>query len=383
MEFRDLKSQYKKYKTQIDEAVQKVMLNANYINGKEVRDLEKRLAEYVGVKHCISCANGTEAMTMVLMAWDIKEGDAVFVPDFTFFSTAEVVAARGATPVFVDVDNRTFNIDPLVLESAINQVRSEGKLIPRAIIPVDLYGLPADYPAIEKIANKYNLLVLEDGAQGFGGSIVGKRVCSFGHIATTSFFPAKPLGCYGDGGAVFTNDNDLAELISSYKVHGKGTSKYDNVRVGLNSRLDTIQAAILNVKLDAFIEHELDDVNRIYIMYNQYLNNIVEVPFIPDQYISSFAQYTIKLNNRKQRDLLIEYLKDHNIPSMVYYSKPMHRQSAFRNLGFQDEYFPVTNHHCDTVLSLPMHPYLTDEEIKKVCMCIEDFFRQHIFQIQT
>ena len=282
IEFRDLKAQYNKYKTEIDSGIQEVLNNANFIGGKEVGILEQRLAEYVGVRHCITCANGTEAMTLVMMAWDIKEGDAVFVPDFTFFSTGEVVSYCGATPIFVDVDRDTFNIDPVKLEKAIQKVIAEGKLTPKVIIPVDLFGLPAYYDEIDKIASKYNLKVLEDGAQGFGGSINGKRACSFGDVATTSFFPAKPLGCYGDGGSIFTDNDELAELIGSLKVHGKGENKYDNVRIGVNSRLDTIQAAILNVKLTAFIEHELDDVNRVYRLYTEKLKEFVETPVIPE-----------------------------------------------------------------------------------------------------
>jgi len=255
MQLRDLNLQYRKYKAEINSAIQKVLDQANFIGGREVEELEMQLADYVDVKHCITCANGTEAMTLVLMSWGVIEGDAVFVPDFTFFSTAEVVSFRGATPVFVDVDRETFNLDPVKLERAIRKVMVEGRLNPKAIIPVDLFGLPADYPNLNKIARKYNLFILEDGAQGFGGSIGGQKSCSFGEAATTSFFPAKPLGCYGDGGALFTNSDHLAQVVRSLKVHGKGDHKYDNVRIGLNSRLDTVQAAILKVKLKAFISH--------------------------------------------------------------------------------------------------------------------------------
>ncbi|NMB40786.1 MAG: DegT/DnrJ/EryC1/StrS aminotransferase family protein [Firmicutes bacterium] len=366
MQFRDLKAQYQRYRNEINAAIQKVLTSARFIGGSEVDELEKLLAEYVGVKHCITCANGTEAMTLVLMAWGITAGDAVFVPDFTFFSTGEVVSFRGATPVFVDVDRDTFNIDPLKLEKAVQKTAKEGKLIPKAIIPVDLFGLPANYPEIEKIADKYNLLILEDGAQGMGGSINGKRACSFGHAATTSFFPAKPLGCYGDGGAVFTNDDALAKLIQSLKVHGKGESKYDNIRIGVNSRLDALQAAVLKVKLKAFIKHELDDVNRIFQLYNERLDGLVEIPIIPEGYYSSFAQYTIKLKNKKQRDKLQAQLKEQGIPSMIYYIKPMHKQKAFANLEHDEKDFTVTNELCNTVLSLPMHPYLRIEDVEKV-----------------
>lgn len=373
MEFRDLKTQYQKYKHEIDTAIQKVVTETNFIGGNEVKELEQQLADYVGVKHCISCANGTEAMTLVMMSWGIKEGDAVFIPDFTFFSTGEIVSFLGATPVFVDVDRETFNIDTFKLEEAIIKTIEEGKLTPKVIIPVDLFGLPANFPEIERIAKKHDLLVLEDGAQGFGGNIDGKRACSFGDAATTSFFPAKPLGCYGDGGAIFTNDDKLAELLKSLKVHGKGENKYDNVRIGVNSRLDTIQAAVLQVKLKAFIDHEVEDVNRVFNLYNERLNGMVEIPFIPDGFYSSFAQYTIKLKSNEQRNGLQTKLKEHDIPSMIYYVKPMHKQDAFSHLDFNDQDFEITNKLCDTVLSLPMHPYLSEEDVEIVCNVIKEF----------
>lgn len=376
MEFRDLKAQYQKYKDDINDSIQQVLNKANFIGGNEVYELEEQLAEFVGVKNCITCANGTEAMTLVMLAWGIGEGDAVFVPDFTFFSTGEVVSFRGATPVFVDVDRNTFNIDPVKLEHAIVKTMEEGKLNPKAIIPVDLFGLPANHYEIDRISKKYHLLVLEDGAQGFGGHINGKRACSFGDAATTSFFPAKPLGCYGDGGAIFTNDDELANLLKSLKIHGKGEDKYDNVRIGLNSRLDTIQAAILKVKLKAFIEHELEDVNRVGHLYNEKLKDIVETPYIPDGFYSSFAQYTIKLKNKNQREGLQKFLKEHEIPSMVYYVKPMHKQEAFSYLNFNDEDYAATNELCDIVLSLPMHPYLCEADIQKICDVIKHYFEQ-------
>jgi dTDP-4-amino-4,6-dideoxygalactose transaminase len=375
MEFRDLKAQYDKYKNEIDSAIQEVLNNTNFIGGKEVNTLEQRLAEYVGVKNCITCANGTEAMTLLMMAWDIKEGDAVFVPDFTFFSTGEIVSFRGATPIFVDVDKDTFNIDTVKLEKAINKVLEEGKLTPKVIIPVDLFGLPADHIEIERIAKEYNLRVLEDAAQGFGGSINDKKACSFGDAATTSFFPAKPLGCYGDGGAIFTNDDELAKLLNSLKIHGKGDNKYDNVRIGVNSRLDSIQAAVLNVKMTAFIEHELEDVNRVYRLYTEKLKGVVETPIIPDGYVSSFAQYTIKLNSKEERDSLQAKLKQEGIPSMVYYVKPMHRQGAFAEYLYDECDFEVTNMLCETVLSLPMHPYLNEYDVNIIMKIIKSHMR--------
>lgn len=374
MEFRDLKAQYKKYEKEIDESIKNVLLDSTFIGGKPVLDLEKRLADYVGVKHCISCANGTDAMTLLMLAWDIQENDAVFVPDFTFFSTGEVVALEKAVPIFVDVEEDSFNMDPKKLEAAIIKVINEGKLNPKVIIPVDLYGLPANYPEIEKIAKKYNLKVLEDGAQGFGGSLNGQKACSFGDAAITSFFPAKPLGCYGDGGAIFTNDDALAELLNSLKVHGQGESKYDNVRVGLNSRLDTIQAAILDVKLTAFINHELADVNKVYDLYTERLKDVVKTPIIPKGYYSSFAQYTITLKNKEERDSLQAYLAKKEIPSMIYYIKPMHSQKAFLQHTYNEDDFKVTNKLVDTVLSLPMHPYLSEAEITLVSNTIKEFF---------
>lgn len=370
MEFRDLKAQYRRYKKEIDAAIQRVLSGANFIGGKEVAELEEQLAAYVDVKHCITCANGTEAMALVLMAWGIGEGDAVFVPDFTFFSTGEVVSYRGAAPIFVDVDRDTFNLDPLKLEEAIQKTAQASKLTPKVIIPVDLFGLPANYSAIEIIAEKYNLLVLEDGAQGMGGSIDGKKACAFGEAAATSFFPAKPLGCYGDGGAIFTGDDRLAELLRSLKFHGKGANKYDNIRVGVNSRLDAIQAAILKVKLKAFIEHELDEVNSIYRLYNKGLKGAVETPLVPEGYCSSFAQYTIKLKNKEQRDNLQSELKKRGIPSMIYYIKPMHKQGAFSDLEYDDKDFEVANELCDIVLSLPLHPYLSVKDVDLIISSI-------------
>ncbi len=371
MEFRDLKAQYLKYKFEIDRAIQDVLLEGHFIGGKQVGQLEERLAQYCHVKHCISCANGTEAMTILMMAWGIKETDAIFIPDFTFFSTGDIVSFRNATPVFVDVDARTFNIDPIALEKQINKVIQEGRLIPKVIIPVDLFGLPAQHDEIQRIAKKYNMLVLEDAAQGFGGMINQKVACSFGDAATTSFFPAKPLGAYGDGGAIFTNDDDLAHLLKSLKVHGKGSDKYDNVRIGLNSRLDTIQAAILNVKLNALIKHELTDINQVYAWYTEELKDVVETPYIPDGYYSSFAQYTIKLKSKNERELVQKALAEKDIPSLVYYTKTMHKQGAFAYLKPNDADYPVSNRLVDTVLSLPMHPYLSIEDVLSVCSIIK------------
>lgn len=376
MQFRDLQKQYQVLKKNMDEEIQQVLTQANFISGAQVSELEQMLADYVGVKHCITCANGTDALSLALMVWNIGPGDAVFVPDFTFFSTGEVVAARGAVPVFVDVDTDTFNMDADSLEKAILKVQEEGKLKPRVIAPVDLFGCPADYDRILPIAKKYSLLVLEDAAQGFGGSLHGKKNCRFGDISTTSFFPAKPLGCYGDGGAVFTDNDEWARLLKSYRIHGKGDNKYDNVRIGLNSRLDTLQAAILKVKLKAFADHELTDVNTVADKYTEKLRNIVKVPEIPEGYYSSWAQYTIQLKDEKQRDGLQAYLKEKNIPSMIYYPKAMHRQEAFAGLDTQKVALNFTETLCRTVLSLPIHPYMEDVEIGEVCEAVVAFMKK-------
>lgn len=372
MEFRDLKRQYQVLKPQMDAAMLEVAENCNFISGKQVTELEQQLAEYVGVKHCVTCGNGTDALTLVMMAWDIKAGDAVFVPTFTFFASAEVVAFEGATPVFVDVDERTFNVDPVKLEEAIEQVKKEGKLNPRAVIAVDLFGQPADYTKIEEICKKHGLLLLEDGAQGFGGKIGDRTACSFGDAAATSFFPAKPLGCYGDGGAVFTNDDEMADYMSSIRVHGKSPAdKYDNLRIGLNSRLDTIQAAVLKVKLQAFKDHELESVNRAAKLYDEYLGNVVKTPVVPEGFYSSWAQYTLILDSKEQRTHLQKELKEQGIPTMVYYPKPMHLQGAFADLGYKKGNFPVAESLCERVLSLPMHPYLNEEDIRFVANAVK------------
>lgn len=362
MQFIDLSAQYKHLKSKIDKRIQEVLEHGIYIMGPEVKELEEKLAEYVGVKHVITCANGTDALTLAMKAFDIKTGDAVFCPTFTFFATAEVIAYEGATPVFVDSDEDTFNICPNNLELQIKKVITEGKLKPKAIIAVDLFGLPANYSKIQKIADKYNLKLVEDAAQGFGGSINGKRAGSFGDIGTTSFFPAKPLGCYGDGGAVFTNNDEYAELLRSIRIHGKGSDKYDNVRIGMNSRLDTIQAAILLEKLVAF-PAELINRNHAANNYQKILSDKYQTPKVPEGYLSSWAQYTLKSENR---DAVMAAYKEQGIPTMIYYGTCMHQQTVFKELGYREGDFPIAEKLANQVFSLPMHGYLGDSEIQSI-----------------
>lgn len=376
MEFRDLKKQYEVLKLEIDAAISEVLHTAHFISGPWVRELEQELAEYVGVKHCITCANGTDALTLALMAWGIGSGDAVFVPDFTFFSSGECPAYTGATPIYVDVERDTYNIDPFKLETAILKVKAEGKYVPKVVVAVDLFGQSADYLRIRPICEKYGLLLLEDGAQGFGGSINGRMACSFGDISTTSFFPAKPLGCYGDGGAVFTDRDEWADLIRSLSVHGKsGNDKYDNIRIGVNSRLDSIQAAVLQVKLKAFREYELEAVNRVAEYYTAALQGSeFIIPTTKKGFISSWAQYTIQLPKRVDRASLQAKMKERSIPTMVYYRKPMHVQGAFCDTDSSVADCPITEQLCETVLSLPMHPYLTKETIVGVMDSLKKMF---------
>lgn len=366
MEFRDLKRQYQLHKKEIDRAIQSVLGQADFINGHQVGQLEAELAGYVNVKHCITCANGTDALQLALMAWEIGKGDAVFVPDFTFFSSGEVVPMVGATPVFVDIDADTYNISPERLEQAIQYVIQQTDLNPKVIIAVDLFGQPADYGHIRQIADKYHLLILEDAAQGFGGSIDGKKACSFGDISTTSFFPAKPLGCYGDGGALFTDNDKWAKLLSSYRVHGKGDDKYDNVRVGMNSRLDTLQAAVLIEKLK-FFDEEIEKCHEMASLYTQLLQDIVQTPLILPNMWSNWAQYTIRLKNEEQRTSVIRKMQEIRIPTAIYYKIPMHLQKAFGTCVSKKLDYSVSLMVSKTCLSLPMHSYLERETIVNIC----------------
>lgn len=371
MQFRDLGAQYKALKPEIDAGIEDVINSSAFILGKPVAELEDDLAMYVGRKHCVSCASGTDALQLGLMIWGIGPGDAVFTSDFTYFASAGTTSILGATPILVDIDLSTFNMDPTALEKQIERVIAEGKLTPKAIVPVDLFGQPADYDRILPIAEKYGLKVLEDAAQGFGGSIRGKMAGSFGDLSATSFFPAKPLGCYGDGGAIFTDDDEIDARLRSLRAQGKSpTDKYDNREIGINSRLDTIQAAILIPKFKAFVEYELDSVNQIAGWYNERLSGKFTTPGVPKGHISSWAQYTILLGGREERDAMQTYLRQKGIPSMVYYPRGLHQQEAYRWMELSDEMFPNTIEATNRVLSLPMHPYLTEQQVDEICEII-------------
>ncbi|MDR0356668.1 MAG: DegT/DnrJ/EryC1/StrS family aminotransferase [Deltaproteobacteria bacterium] len=363
--FIDLKKQYELLKPEIDKAILQVAGSAHYILGPEVAKLEAALAEYVGVRECVACANGTDALTLPLLAWDVGPGEAVFCPAFTFFSTAEVVALRRAVPVFVDINPVTYNIDPASLEEKILAVRKEGKLRPRAVVPVDLFGLPYDYEAVARIADRYNLVILEDAAQGFGGVYGGKRAGSLGQAAATSFFPSKPLGCYGDGGAVFTDDSELADVIRSARVHGTGDRRYEHIRLGQNSRLDTIQAAILLAKLAVFPE-ELSQRQEIAARYESaLLGSVPSVPAIPGGRMSAWAQYTVRVP-AASRQQIVESMKASGVPTMIYYPKCLHLQPVFASLGGCPGQLPAAEQASAEVLSLPMHPWLSEEDQKLV-----------------
>ncbi|MCR4621548.1 MAG: DegT/DnrJ/EryC1/StrS family aminotransferase [Clostridiales bacterium] len=367
MQFRDLKAQYLALKHEIDAGIAAVIDSSAFILGKPVTELENKLAEYVGRKHCIGCGNGTDALQLALMIWGIGPGDAIFTSDFTYFASAGTSSILGATPVLVDIDLETFNISPAALENQIKRVIDEGKLTPKVILPVDLFGLPADYDRILPIAEKYGLKVLEDGAQGFGGNIRGKKTCSFGDISTTSFFPAKPLGCYGDGGAVFTDDDEVDARLRSLRAQGKSpVDKYDNREIGMNSRLDTLQAAILLPKFKAFVDYELDAVNKVAIWYTERLKEKYVTPVVPDGFYSSWAQYTVLLEDKETRDAMQKRLKGKGIPSMVYYPRGLHQQEAYKWMNLPDEWYPNTIEATKRVLSLPMHPYMSEEMVDLV-----------------
>lgn len=374
--FSGLPEQYKRLSPYMANSIEQVLQACCYIGGSEVDQLEQKLATRTGSSFCLCCANGTDALTLAIMAWGVGRGDAVFVPSFTFAATAEAVALRGATPVFVDVDD-TFNIDPASLEDAIITTRREGWLRPAGIVAVNLFGVPADYRRLNHIAAREGLWLLEDSAQSFGASRFGRTACTFGEIAATSFFPVKPLGCYGDGGAIFTDSRPHAETINSLRLHGKGGSKYDHRIIGINSRLDTLQAAVLLQKLLIFDE-ELSSRNENAKKYTAALSKFGITPFIPPDTISAWSQYTLRLPDRITRDRLKLELSTCGIPSMVYYPAPLHLQAAFAYLGGKKGMLPISEATCEQVLSIPVHAYLQDEDIALIIDSITEFMEKKI-----
>ncbi len=356
--FIDLAAQRRRLGNSVDQAISRVLAHCQFINGPEVTQLEAALAAFSGARHVVSCASGTDALLMVLMAKGIGPGDAVICPSFTFCATGEVVALLGATPVFVDVDAATFNIDVTALEGGVALAKKQG-LKPKAIIVVDLFGQPADHDAIAAVAAAENLFVLDDAAQSFGASYKGRRLGTFGLATATSFFPAKPLGCFGDGGAIFTDDDELADTLRSIRVHGQGSDKYDNVRLGLTARLDTMQAAILIEKLKIF-EHEITARDKVAQRYARGLGNVVSVPRLASGCSSVWAQYTIRLPDGTDRDGFAAALKAQGIPTAIYYTRSMHQQTAYRDFPVADGGLPVSEALSDDVISLPMHAYLDE-----------------------
>ena len=375
IQFIDLKAQQQRIRDAILKNITRVLDHGQYIMGPEIRELEDRLAGYVGAKYAVSCSSGTDALFMALMAYGAGPGDAIFTSPFTFVATAEVISLLGATPVFVDIEPDTFNIDPVKLEKAITALEKKDPgihplprgfegLRPRGIIPVDLFGQPADYDAINALAQKKGLFVIEDAAQSFGAEYRGKKACALADVAATSFFPAKPLGCYGDGGMVFTDDSALYEHLTSVRVHGKGSDKYDNIRIGINGRCDTLQAAILLAKLEIFPE-EMDLRQEVAGRYTDALRSSgdIQTPQVKDGRLSAWAQYS--LVSGKKEDIL-DALKKAGIPTAIYYPKPLHLQGAYTYLGYKPGDCPVSEITAGKIFSLPMHPYLTKEEQQKI-----------------
>ena len=371
MNFSGLPEQYVRLSPHIVSSIAQVLEEGCYIGGTQIKQLEEQLAKRTGSRYCLCCANGTDALTLALMAWGAGNGDAVFVPAFTFAATAEAVALRGATPVFVDVDE-TYTMDPASLEDAVLRVRREGWLRPVGIVVVNLFGVPADYKRINRFAAQENLWVLEDAAQSFGAQRFGRASCAFGDISATSFFPGKPLGCYGDGGAVFTDNAQYADTIDSLRLHGRGSSKYDHRIIGINSRLDTLQAAVLLEKLSLF-DQELENRNAIAQKYTEGLARFNITPVIPPDTLSSWSQYTLTLPNRTARDRLKLHLSTMGIPSMVYYPSPLHLQAAFAYLEGGKGMLPKSEAACEQVLSIPVHPYLSDKDVLYIINATKEF----------
>lgn len=371
IQFIDLHSQRRPIQARIDEALKRVMEHGQYILGPEVSELESKLCEYTGAKHAISCASGTDALKLVLLAKSLKQDEVVFVPSFTFASTAEVVAELGAIPYFVDVDEDTYNIDPNSLNQAIKEAKANNLSL-AGVIAVDLFGLPADYPSLQAITEQHNMWLLADAAQSFGGKIGDKKVGNLTDISATSFFPSKPLGGYGDGGCIFTEDDEINEKTRSLRVHGAGSHRYDHIMVGLNSRLDTFQAAILLEKL-AIFDTELKRRHEIAKLYNEAFQNFAKVPNPSAPFGHAFGLYTISVAEDK-RDELQNHLQSQNIPAPVYYKKPLHVQPAYKHYPSVNNALPVTDHLIHSVISLPMHPYLTDEQVEAITKAVTKVF---------
>jgi len=390
MKFVDLEAQQQRIRKDLERRILNVLDHGHYVLGPEIETLEKRLADYVGISHALACASGTDALLMALMAHEIGPGDAVFTTPFSFFATAEVISLLGATPIFVDIDPLSFNIDPALLEAAVRDVANDERthpvyrsmakdevLVPRAVIAVDLFGLPADYPAISTIAKAYDLALIEDAAQSFGAELNGKKACALADIACTSFYPAKPLGCYGDGGMCFTNDDRLAELLRSLRIHGMGDHQYDNVRVGINGRLDTIQAAVLLAKFDIFPEEVTlrDAVAKRYdLLFGE--GTGLQLPGVPKDRQSAWAQYSVLAKNAAHRDLIRSEFTREGIPSAVYYPKPLHLQEVFAPLGYGEGDFPVSEDCAKRIFSLPMHPYLQKHEQGRIASVLKQIIRR-------
>jgi UDP-2-acetamido-2-deoxy-ribo-hexuluronate aminotransferase len=379
MQFIDLAAQQDLIRDKIQANIQGVLAHGKYIMGPEIKELEERLGDFVGVEHAIACSSGTDALLLALMACEVGPGDAILTSPFTFIATAEVVSLLGATPVFVDIDPKTLNVDPKHLEKAVAALQKgsaeyplprtkDASLTSKGIIAVDLFGLTADYDAINAIAKKHGLFVIEDAAQSFGAQYKDRRACSLADVACTSFFPAKPLGCYGDGGMCFTGNGELAQKMRSLSVHGQGSDKYENVRVGINGRLDTLQAAILHAKFDVFPK-EIELRQEVAARYTHSLSNPsngLATPHVPPGYQSVWAQYSVLSKNEKHRSELQSRLKEAGIPTAIYYPKPLHLQKAFQGLGYRSGDFPVSEECSGRIFSLPMHPYLAERDQQQI-----------------
>ena len=372
--FIDLQAQRARIGDAIDTGLLRVAAHGQYIMGPEVKSLEEDLKNFCGAKHCITVANGTEALAMPLMAKHVRPGEAILVPSFTFAATAEVVAWLGATPIFVDVDQDTFTMTIESFEAGIAKAKALG-LKPVAVIPVDLFGQAADYDLIEQIAAAHGLWVMSDAAQSFGGAYKSRKIGTIGHVTATSFFPSKPLGCYGDGGAIFTDDDDMAAILKSLRVHGQGSDKYDNIRIGLNARLDTLQAAVLIEKLK-ILDDEIKARNEIAARYSSALAEYVPVPLIVEGHYSAWAQYTIRVPAQK-RSAIMAALKEEGVPTMIYYPKPLHRQTAYRDFPVAGNGLPVSERLADEVLSLPMHPYLDQATQDRIVTTLISIIKAH------